>query len=374
VSFVLNDRAGIRITDETRERVLRAAASLDYHPNSVARQLARGASRSVGLVLRQTPEQVANDGLLAETLRGLATAVRAAEHRVLLETLVPGEGRYANLVRSGRADGLILSGPRYDDEELVDLARDGFPVVIQGSLPGLDVPSVDVDNAAGARLAVDHLLALGHRRIACITNAPLAYTAASERLAGYREALAAADVADDPELIAEGAFDASSGHRAIVEILSRTTFDAVFVASDVVAIGAIAGLREAGLSVPGDVSVVGFDAIPLAAYLDPPLTTIAVPAHDLGLAAGRAILDRIAGRPVAGRTLLPTELIVRASTAPWRGGTRRTPGAPRSLSRKSAATRRARSRSKGPVTGPGTDEPQPPAYRDGSYEGALRAA
>jgi DNA-binding LacI/PurR family transcriptional regulator len=323
VSFVLNERVDIRIPDDTRQRVLDAAATLGYHPNSVARQLAGGASRTLGLVLRQSPEQVANDGLLAETLRGLAGAARAADHRVLLETLVPGEGRYASLVRSGRTDGLIVSGPRYDDDELVDLARDGFPVVIQGSLPGLEVPSVDVDNEAGARLAVEHLLALGHRRIACITNAPLAYTAASERLAGYRGALAAAGIDEEPGLVVEGAFDAQSGHRAMAEILARTTPDAFFVASDVVAIGAIAGLREAGLSVPGDISVVGFDAIPLAAYLDPPLTTISLPAHDLGRAAGLALLDRIAGRPVAGRTLLPTELIVRASTAPRHGAARR---------------------------------------------------
>lgn len=323
VSFVLNERAGVKIPDETRQRVLAAAATLDYHPNSVARQLARGSSGTLGLVLRQSPEQVANDGLLAETLRGLAAAARAADHRVLLETLVPGEASYANLVRSGRTDGLIVSGPRYDDQELVELARDGFPVVIQGSLPGLDVPSVDVDNEAGGRLAVEHLLALGHRRIAIITNASLAYTAASERLAGYREALAAAGIAEEPALVAEGAFDAQSGHRAMTEILARTTPDAIFVASDVVAIGALAGLREAGLSVPGDISVVGFDAIPLAAYLDPPLTTISLPAYELGRAAGRAILDRIAGRPVAGRTLLPTELIVRASTAPRHGAVRR---------------------------------------------------
>jgi LacI family transcriptional regulator len=316
VSFVLNEREGVKIPDETRQRVLAAAAKLDYHPNSVARQLAGGASRALGLVLRQTPEQVANDGVLAETLRGLADAARAANHRVLVETLAPGDGHYANLLRSGRTDGLIVSGPRYDDVELVELVRDGFPVVIQGSQPGLDVPSVDVDNEAGARMAVEHLLALGHRRIACITNAPLAYTAASERLTGYREALAAAGLPDDPALIAEGAFDAPSGHRAVAEILARSTPEAIFVASDVVAIGAIAGLRDAGFSVPGDVSVVSFDAIPLAAYLDPPLTTIRLPAYDLGLAAGRAILERIAGRPVAARTLLPTELIVRASTAP----------------------------------------------------------
>ena len=99
-------------------------------------------------------------------------------------------------------------------------------------------------------------------------------------------------------------------------MLARTTFDAVFVASDVVAFGAIGALREAGLRVPGHVSVVGFDDIPLAAYFDPPLTTVRLPAFELGQAAGRALLDRIADRAVPARTLLPTELIVRASTAP----------------------------------------------------------
>ncbi|MBI3748295.1 MAG: LacI family DNA-binding transcriptional regulator, partial [Chloroflexi bacterium] len=138
VSFVLNERQGVKIPDETRQRVLDAAAKLDYHQNSVARQLAGGASRALGLVLRQTPEQVANDGVLAETLRGLSDAARAANHRVLVETLAPADGHYANLLRSGRTDGLIVSGPRYDDIELVELVRDGFPVVIQGSQPGLD--------------------------------------------------------------------------------------------------------------------------------------------------------------------------------------------------------------------------------------------
>ena len=323
VSFVLNERAGAHIPESTRRRVLDAAARLDYHPNSVARQLAGGASRAIGLVLRQTPEQAANDAVLAETLRGLASAARAANHRVVLETLAPGEAHYASLLRSGRTDGLIVSGPRFDDEELVELVHDGFPVVIQGAFPGLEVPSVDVDNVAGARLAVEHLLALGHRRIGCITNAPLAYTAAAERLMGYREALAAAGIADDAALVAEGGFDARSGHRAVAEILARTTPEALFVASDVVAFGALAGLRDAGLAVPGDVSVVGFDAIPLAAYLNPPLTTIKLPAFDLGLTAGRAIFDRISGRPVKPRTLLPTELIIRASTAAGGSGARR---------------------------------------------------
>ena len=226
------------------------------------------------------------------------------------------DASYADLLRSQHADGLIISGPRVDDPQLLDLIAEGFPIVLQGTLPGLGVASVDVDNAAGARGAVEHLLALGHRRIACITNAPLVYTAAQERLDGYRAALAAAGIEADDALVESGDFDAASGHAAMVRLLERTTFDAVFVASDVVALGAIGALREAGRRVPDQVSVVGFDDIPLAAYFDPPLTTVRLPAFELGQAAGRALLDRIAEPSAARRTLLPTELIVRASTAP----------------------------------------------------------
>jgi LacI family transcriptional regulator, galactose operon repressor len=315
VSLVLNER-GDSIPEGTRRRVFDAARDLGYHPHHSARGLAGGHSQTLALVLRQTAEQVAGDALLAETLRGVAAAARSAHFRVLVEPLSPGESAYGELVRSGRADGAVVSGPLFDDPELADLVSDGFPIVIQGHQPGLEAPSVDVDNFASARVAVDHLIQLGHRRIACITNAPLIYTAASDRLAGYQAALAEAGLAADDELVAEGAFDAASGHRAMAAILARTRFEAVFIASDVVALGALAALRDAGLRVPDDVSVIGFDDIPLALFFDPPLTTVHLPARELGVAAGTALLERVAGRPVPDRTLLPTELIVRASTAP----------------------------------------------------------
>ena len=318
VSFVLNGRQDVKIPAETRQRVLEAAERLGYHPHAPARQLAGGRSHVIALVLRQTPEQIASDAVLAETLRGLAAAARSSGFRVMVEPLPRDgqDGSYQALVRAQHADGLVISGPRIDDPELSALVRDRFPLVLQGTLPDLQVTSVDVDNTAGARGAVEHLIALGHRRIACITNAPLVYTAAQERLTGYRQALQAAGIELDDDLVATGEFDAPSGHRAMVDLLGRAEVDGVFVASDVVALGAIGALREAGRRVPTDVSVVGFDDIPLAAYFDPPLTTVRLPAFELGQAAGRALLDRIADPAMTGRTLLPTELILRASTAP----------------------------------------------------------
>jgi LacI family transcriptional regulator len=293
-------------------------ARLGYHPMDRPRP-GRRITGTIGLVLRQSAEQVSADALLAETLWGVASEVRTSGYRVLVEPLAPDGGHYSELLLSQRVDGLIVSGPRVDDEELVSLVADGFPIILQGSLPNVAAPSVDVDNRAGARIAVEHLLELGHRRIACITNAPLAYTAAADRLAGYRDALEAAGIARDEGLIEEGAFDAASGHGAMARLLARAgVVTACFVASDVVAFGALRALREAGLRVPADVSVVGFDDIPLAPHFDPPLTTIRLPANALGAAAGRVLVDRLAGRPVIERTLLPTELVVRESTAAGR--------------------------------------------------------
>ncbi len=316
VSFVLNAKVDAGIPPGTRRRIEEAARELGYHPHGAARALAGGTSQTIGLVLRQSAEQVAADALLAETLWGVASEARTGGYRVLVEPLSPDGGRYSDLLLSQRADGLIVSGPRVDDDELASLVADGFPIILQGWLPGVPAPSVDIDNRASARIAVEHLVALGHRRIGCITNAPLAYTAASERVAGYREALAAAEIGLDDDLIAEGAFDAASGYAAMSSLLAVAgPVTAVFVASDVVAFGALRALREARRRVPADVSVVGFDDIPLARHFDPPLTTVRLPANALGAAAGKALVDRLAGRPTSERTLLPTELIVRESTA-----------------------------------------------------------
>lgn len=318
VSFVLNGREDIAIPTVTRKRVLDAAATLGYTPHGPARQLAQGSTHRLGLVLRQSPEQVGGDALLVDTLHGVVEAARTSGYRVLVESLAPGVGSYAALLKAHHADGLIVSGPRHDDRELHDLVREGYPVVLQGELEGFAGPSVDVDNRAGALVAVRYLLSLGHRRIACITNGPLAYTAAVARLAGYRQALAEVDIEPDPDLEAEADFDPASGHRAILRILDAGDEppDAVFVASDVVALGVLGGLRERGLRVPTDVSIVGFDDISLAAYVDPSLTTIRVPARQLGLTAGAALIERIAGRALDLRTLLPTELVIRESAQP----------------------------------------------------------
>lgn len=319
VSFVLNDVPGIAISPETRQRILEAARSLNYIPDSAARSLASRRAGAVALVLRQSPHQVVSDAFLAPVLQGVADAVREHGYHVLIEPLDPENltSSYGDLVRSRRADGILLSGPRNDDKELLQLHAMGVPVVLMGQIPGTGIPFVDVDNVSGALVAVNHLIEQGHQRIACITNAPLAYTASYYRLIGYRQALEQADISYDPSLVREGGFTAESGEQAMRDILAHNNSPtAVFVASDVVALGALGAIQKAGIRVPQEMALVGFDDIPLAQYVDPPLTTVRLPAYGLGWGAGdmlTRILEAV-DEPFPTEVLLDTELVIRGSS------------------------------------------------------------
>ncbi len=324
VSFVLNDVPGVRISEETRRRVLEAARELGYTPDAAARALAGRRTYTLGFVLCQSPDQVFHDAFLPEVLVGVSEVAREAGYRVLVEPVedVHAPEAYAGLVRERRVDGLLLSGPRADDRQLLELWEEGVPIVLLGQLPGTEIPFVDVDNVRGARRAVEHLLDLGHRRIGIVTNAPPAYTASQQRLQGYREALRARGIPEDPSLIRHGAFDEESGYRAMEALLELPDPPtAVFVASDLVAVGALAALRARGIPVPEQVAVVGFDDVRLARYVSPPLTTVHLPARDLGATAARLLLDWLEdGRPPQGGTLLATELVVRESCGARRVG------------------------------------------------------
>jgi LacI family transcriptional regulator len=317
VSLVLNGRSG-HVSAATRVRVLAAAEALGYHLNAPARQLASGVTNTIGIVVRQGPEQLREDAFLGATLQGLASVVRDSGYRVVVETLAPGEGTYAQLLRAQQVDGLVVSGPRIDDTELDRLVADGFPVVIHGSRPDLSAPSVDVDNEAGARLAVEHLLALGHRRIGCVIF-DRSFTAGRERYAGFESALRDAGIEPDPDLIAEVGYRLPRGRGAgpsVGQLIERGGFTALFAAADMTAARVLGALRDGGRRVPADVALVGFDDLPFAELLDPPLTTVHVPATQVGEAIGRVLLGRLAGEATATRTLLPVELMVRASSAP----------------------------------------------------------
>jgi LacI family transcriptional regulator len=239
---------------------------------------------------------------------------RSSGFRVLVESVedITRPNAYIELVWEQRIDGLILSGPRSDDEQLPKLRKEGFPVVLLGQLPGSGFPSVDVDNISGAKKAVEHLIMLGHQRIGIITNAPPQYTGCAHRLEGYKKALFEHGLPYDEELVRYGDFTEESGYKAMKEMLQLSP-TAVFVASDLVAFGALAAIRELGLSIPQDVAVVGFDDVRLARYINPPLTTVRLPAYELGASAADMLVKIIKGEEYEERLLLPTELVIRES-------------------------------------------------------------
>lgn len=316
VSFVLNDVPGVKITEETRQRVLEAARDLDYYPTAAARSLASGRTQRIGLILGEAHDRLAADAFLPVFLQGVTASVHRRGYLLMIQLPedVPSREAYLRLIREQQVDGLILSGPRSDDPLLNELANEQFPLILHGRVPGSGFPYVDVDNRAGAYQAVTHLIKLGHRRIGFISNAPLSYSGAEDRYAGYRQALAEHSIELDDSLVRWGAFLPETGQSAMEGLLSlpeRPT--AVFGASDVVAIGAMSAIQGAGLSVPGDVAVVGFDDIFLAAHTHPQLTTVRVPAYRLGWTAAEILIGLIEGAEDKSSVALETELVIRAS-------------------------------------------------------------
>jgi len=316
-SRVLNNKP--LVSERTRQRVLEAAQELNFFPDASAKRLKSGRTQVIALVVEeQLPEQIVANVFLSELLRGFHKAARAHNYHVLFEPFFPDDNtnnRHLRLVQENHVDGMVISGPRFDNKQLLELVQQGGPVVLHGRLPGSDVPFVDVDNREGARMATRHLLSLGHRQIGLITNAPLDYTAAMDRRAGYQEALLEFGLELDEALIQIGSFSAQSGYRAMQTLLALSPPPtAVFAASDDVAIGAMRAARDAGLQIPKSLAIVGFDDIPSAIHLHPRLTTVKVPAFELGRQAGILLIKFIEGEKMSNtQVLLNTELVIRDS-------------------------------------------------------------
>lgn len=317
VSFVLNDVPGISISEATRQRVQQVAKELNYHPDSTGKKLASGKSNTLGLVLRQSHEQVFADALLPQVLMGIEQAATEQGFLLLLKPLEPQDGDgYMRLVHENHVDGIILSGPRQEEAEIIRLHQEGLPVMLMGQLPGSGLPFVDIDAVNGSTQAVNHLIEHNHRRIGLITNAAQEYTSAQQRRQGYLNALKAAGIEPEADLMQAGNYTPASGFKAmqkLLDVFPRPT--AVFVASDVVSLGAIRAIKQAGLRIPQDIAVVGFDDIPMADYYDPPLTTIHIPSYGLGWASGERLVRLVQGESLEqDGMLLESELVIRSSS------------------------------------------------------------
>jgi DNA-binding LacI/PurR family transcriptional regulator len=313
VSRVLNRTT--RVSDETTTRVQKAIDDLGFVPQAAARHLASRKTSTIGLLLPEVSSE-----FFFPILRGIEAATRQAGFDLLIAIQPGAQARPARNVHSPlgshNTDGLLIFGELADAPALAQFTRANFPVALlyHAAPPGSGIPSVQIENKNGARRLVSHLIEVhGARRIAFLRG-PDGNEDSGWRENGYRLALADHHLEFDPRLVEPGNFDERGGRRAVETLLRKgIQFDAIFAGDDGTAFGALAALKQAGLKVPEDVGVVGFDDMPLSRYLNPPLTTVRAPSEQVGQEAVRQLVRRIRTGTADAEVLLPTELVIRQS-------------------------------------------------------------
>jgi DNA-binding LacI/PurR family transcriptional regulator len=315
-------RSNTRFSARTRDRVLHAAQELRYQPNAVARALTGQPTRTLGILfgIERASVAVANPFIFT-LLQGIVAAAAEAGYNVTLFTEPWHNAAVSGgLVRDRRTDGVIVIAPSLDSDILSCLVEFDVPFVSVAT-PADDglAPSVDVDNTAGARLATEHLLSLGHRRIAHITG-DYVLRSGFDRRDAFVETMARAGLTVPPEYIVPGIYSAPSGFDGTLRLLALPQPPtAIFAASDNIAQGAYRAARQCGVGIPESLSVIGFDNVLDGAEFEPPLTTVHQPLREIGAEAARQLLRRVQRQELPSSpspTLFPPTLVLRASTAP----------------------------------------------------------
>ena len=300
------------VTEATRRRVRKVATRLGYSPHAAARSLSSKKTNVIGVLL---PDLYGE--FYSELIRGVDQCAQERGFHLLVASSHNERAEIAAAVQSmrGRVDGLIVMSPAPGAHRPVKDLPATFPVLLLGAA-GTGFDSITIANEAGAREMVQHLIAKGHRRIAMILG-PRENQDAAERFEGYRQALAAAGIDEDAALHVTGDFTDTSGYDAARTILNTTPrATAIFAGNDAMAVGALGALRAAGIRIPEDIAVAGFDDIPMSRYTHPPLTTVRVDISGLGQRAAVRLFEAVANhrRHRARREVVPGQLIIRAST------------------------------------------------------------
>jgi len=313
VSRVINRDPNV--SEPTRRKVLDLIQKIGFQPNLAARGLAVGRTRVIGLVIPTGLTSIFSDPYFPLVIQGVASACSAHGYSVMLWLAEREyEAKTINQVLyNGLIDGVIVASMLLDDPIIQRLSESPQPFITIGRHPTNDqLNFVDVDNRIGAYQGVSYIIHTGHRRVATITG-PHNMIAGRDRSQGYQDALRARGLPLLPELVAEGEFSDISGYLAMKQLLPQQP-DAVFVASDAMAFAAMRAIQEAGLRIPEDIAVVGFDDIPTAATSTPPLTTVRQPIQRTGSVAAEMLIERIEHPEVQQcRIVLPTELVIRDS-------------------------------------------------------------
>ena len=314
VSRVINDDRNVN--EATRRKVWEVIQNINFQPNLAARGLAAGRTQVLGLVIPMAVASVFVDPYFPLLIQGISAACTPRGYTIMLWLAQPDfEQRMASqILNNSLIDGVIVASAVQDDPIVTALIQaQSMPFIMVGrDMEDAPVSYVDVDNRAGAGMAVEYLLRQGHERVATITG-PQNMVAGYDRFQGYLEALARYHRVVDPQLVTGGLFDEASGYEAMLALLPHKP-DGLFVASDMMAMGAMRAIQEAGLKIPDDIALIGFDDIPAAALTTPPLTTVRQPIMRCGSMAAEVLIDMIGNPPAAPRRMiLPTELVLRGT-------------------------------------------------------------
>jgi LacI family transcriptional regulator len=316
VSRVVNESPNVR--PEVRERVWKVIRAHNYQPHQAARTLVTRRTNAIGLIIpAEAVTRLFTDPFFPQLTQGIAEVCNQRGYYLMLTVMTANTDRdtlYRRILHSGQLDGVIVTSAPLNDPIVPRLQESHQPCVLVGHHPDYSkIPSVDADNIAGSKSMTEYLISLGHRRIGTITG-PLGMIAGRDRLEGYRQALAQAGIAYDEALTAKADFSEAGGARAMEELLPAAP-TAVFCASDAMAVGALRTLAQAGRRVPEDVSVAGYDDVPVATMVNPQLTTVQQSVVDLGRVAAEMLIRmlELPGTTVRSQ-LLSTHLVVRQST------------------------------------------------------------
>lgn len=319
VSFVFNGRGGVG--EAARARIVQAAADLNWRPDARARALSRSRTQALGYIVRREPELFSTDPFFPQFIAGVESTLSSEGYALVLQVVDSEEterAAYAGFAHEARVDGVFLGDLRIQDERPTELAALGLPFVLVG--PAAPTPTgpapIGLDDSAGVRRAVRHLSALGHRRIAHVGGSDR-YVHSEVRHQAWADEMAALSLPPGAVVIAD--FTGAAGARATHELLDLADPPtAIVYANDLMAIAGMSAAMDRGLRVPTDLSIVGFDDIPLAPYVVPPLTTVRQDVIQWGRACARALISLVEGREPASVQLPPVEFVVRGSTGPVR--------------------------------------------------------
>jgi LacI family transcriptional regulator len=317
VSRALNGYSDVN--ENTRKRIAQVAKELNYSPNSLARSLVMKKSQTIGLLVSGFTKESVKDNFMVEVLAGINEYVSGSSYDLVLFNTNSSKQRektYTQLCRERRVDGVIIQGIRTDDPYLKEVVDSDIPcVLVDIPLEADNVSHVTTDNVLGAEKAVNHLLGLGHEKIGMINGHEFAFVS-QERLQGYKNALQEANGEFHPHYVRVGEFTEELGRKAALQLLKdNPEITALFCASDLMAIGAISAADELDLKVPEDLSIIGYDDILLASYVNPKLTTIAQNKFSLGYEAARLLIGLLNNQSETHRLLIKTELKERESTS-----------------------------------------------------------